>query len=90
MDYPGWQFNWLKFPLEKPLEFWLEFNPKVKPIFRSIAIQLELIKSPEFWLEFWLEMPPLKGDMYQQPKRSDLIMGRDLLRRNCRVSYLQG
>ena len=22
---PGWQFNWLKFSLEKPLEFWLEF-----------------------------------------------------------------
>ena len=21
----GWQFNWLKFSLEKPLEFWLEF-----------------------------------------------------------------
>ena len=22
---PGWQFNWLKLSLEKPLEFWLEF-----------------------------------------------------------------
>ena len=22
---PEWQFNWLKFSLEKPLEFWLEF-----------------------------------------------------------------
>ena len=21
----GWQFNWLKFWLEKPLEFWLDF-----------------------------------------------------------------
>ena len=26
MEQPsGWQFNWLKFSLEKPLEFWLEF-----------------------------------------------------------------
>ena len=24
-ERPGWQFNWLKFSLEKPLEFWLEF-----------------------------------------------------------------
>ena len=25
-DAAGWQFNWLKFSLEKPLEFWLEFR----------------------------------------------------------------